>query len=169
VSRELEVATGKLALIGANEFPDLGEAPVGVLDMPQIPVTPTRAILQVKAMAPIRLAQPFEALRNASDRMLAATGVRPRIFLANLGASADFTAPATFAKNFFAAGGIEAVGEGELADHEALVAAFRRSRRPSRLPLCVRRDCCCRRRGCCRCAAKGGRAPHLYGRPAEGT
>ena len=57
----------------------------------------------------IRLAEPFEALRDASDRLLAATGARPKVFLANLGTPADFTARATFAKNFFEAGGIEAV------------------------------------------------------------
>ena len=36
------------------------------------------------------------------------TGTRPKVFLANLGKSRDFTARATFAKNFFEAGGIEA-------------------------------------------------------------
>ena len=74
------------------------------------------------ALAPVRLAEPYEALRDASDRRLADTGVRPRIFLACLGAQADFTPRATFAKNFFEAGGIEAVsGEGDAA---ALAAAF---------------------------------------------
>ena len=42
--------------------------------------------------------------------MLAKTGARPKIFLANLGTPAEFTARASFAKNFFEAGGIEAVG-----------------------------------------------------------
>ena len=87
-------------------------------------------------LPPIRLAQPFEALRDASDRCLAATGARPRIFLANLGTPADFTARATFAKNFFAAGGIEAVGSEDAAidpntqaqpNLDALVSAFRQS------------------------------------------
>ena len=57
----------------------------------------------------MRLAEPFEQLRDASDRMLAQTGARPKIFLANLGMPADFTARASFAKNFFEAGGIAAV------------------------------------------------------------
>ena len=90
-------------------------------------------------LPPIRLAQPFEALRDASDRYLAATGARPRIFLANLGTQADFTARATFAKNFFAAGGIEAVGSEDAATDantqntqaqpnlDALVSAFKQS------------------------------------------
>ncbi len=73
-------------------------------------------------LPPIRLAQPFELLRDASDRHLASTGARPKIFLACLGAQADFAAHATFAKNFFEAGGIEAVsGEG---DAPALGTAF---------------------------------------------
>ncbi len=40
---------------------------------------------------------------------LTTTGTRPKIFLANLGTPADFTARATFAKNFFESGGIEAI------------------------------------------------------------
>src|SRR5262249_31160312 len=60
------------------------------------------------ALTPHRLGEPFEALRDASDAMLKATGRRPKVFLANLGTPASFTARATFAKNFFEAGGIEA-------------------------------------------------------------
>ena len=41
--------------------------------------------------------------------MLFRSGVRPKVFLANLGTPADFTARATFAKSFFETGGIEAV------------------------------------------------------------
>ena len=59
-----------------------------------------------------------------SDRLLAKTGTRPKIFLANLGTPAEFTARATFAKNFFEAGGIEAV-DGDGADAPALAAAFK--------------------------------------------
>ena len=45
---------------------------------------------------------------NSSDEFLAKTGARPKIFLANLGTLAEFTPRASFAKNFFEAGGIEA-------------------------------------------------------------
>ncbi|MGL5736041.1 MAG: methylmalonyl-CoA mutase family protein [Beijerinckiaceae bacterium] len=55
-----------------------------------------------------RIAEPFEALRDASDAVREKTGARPKIFLAMLGRIADFTARAMFAKNFFEAGGIEA-------------------------------------------------------------
>jgi methylmalonyl-CoA mutase len=66
-------------------------------------------------------------LRDASDAMLARTGARPKIFLANLGKLSDFTARAAFAKNFFEAGGIEAVSSDGFASNEAMVAAFKAS------------------------------------------
>jgi methylmalonyl-CoA mutase len=47
-------------------------------------------------------------LWELSDAHLAKTGARPKVFLANLGPVVAFTARATFAKNFFEAGGIEA-------------------------------------------------------------
>ena len=78
-------------------------------------------------MPSIRLAEPFEALRDASDRVLAATGARPKVFLANLGTPSDFTARATFTKNFFEAGGIEAITNDGFANRADLVAAFANS------------------------------------------
>jgi methylmalonyl-CoA mutase len=75
-------------------------------------------------LRPVRLAEPFEALREASDRLLATTGARPKVFLATLGTQAEFTARATFAKNFFAVGGIETVG-GDSVGLPALPAAFK--------------------------------------------
>jgi methylmalonyl-CoA mutase len=58
----------------------------------------------------IRAAEPFERLRDRSDAVLAETGARPKVFLANLGPIAAFTARTTFAKNFFEAGGFETWG-----------------------------------------------------------
>lgn len=79
-----------------------------------------------------RLAEPFEALRDASDAALAASGARPKMFLATLGRVADFTARAMFAKNFFEAGGIEAPLHDGFADNGstdlvALTEAFKKS------------------------------------------
>jgi methylmalonyl-CoA mutase len=125
VERERAVATRRIALVGANEFPDLGEANVAVLN-----VAPGRSTAPPAPFAPMRLAEPFEALREASDRVLAATGRRPHVFLANLGAPADFTARATFAKNLFEAGGIEAVGNDGAASVDELIAAFRAAQTP---------------------------------------
>ncbi len=59
--------------------------------------------------------------------MLKSTGARPKVFLANLGTPADFTARATFAKSFFETGGIEAIDTQGFADPAALAAAFKAS------------------------------------------
>src|SRR6516162_489099 len=124
--RQLAVARRKDAFTGTSDFPDLAEAPVAVLDVsPVAPSSP--ATLTVEPLPLIQLAEPFEALRDASDRMLARTGTRPKIFLANLGTPSDFTARATFAKNFFAAGGIEAAGNDGFATRDAMIEAFKAS------------------------------------------
>ncbi len=65
--------------------------------------------VRIAALSRRRLAEPFEALRNASDDFLARTGQRPAIFLASIGPIAQHTARASFAKNFFEVGGIEAL------------------------------------------------------------
>ncbi len=75
----------------------------------------------------IRLAEPFEALRDAADAVLAKTGARPKVFLANLGKLADFTARTLFAQNFFEAGGIEAVTNDGFASRNDMIAAFKAS------------------------------------------
>jgi methylmalonyl-CoA mutase len=125
--RERAIATRKDALVGANEFPDLGEARVVVLDVARVSVPPMPVAIPIEPLAQMRFAEPYEVLRDASDRMLATTGARPTIFLANLGASADFTDRATFATNFFAAGGIAAISNDGFANRDALIAAFKSS------------------------------------------
>ena len=124
--RAAAVARREEALTGVSIFPDLDEPVVPVLA--SIPQSPRRAAPEqmFEPLPVIRLAEPFEALRDASDRFLARTGARPKIFLANLGTPADFTARATFASNFFAAGGIEAVNR-ESDSPPALASAFKAS------------------------------------------
>ena len=134
--RAAAVARRKDALTGVSIFPDLDEPDVPVLA--PIPPSPRAAPEQMFEPLPaIRLAEPFEALRDASDKFLARTGARPKIFLANLGTPADFTARATFASNFFAAGGIEAVGH-ESEAPAALASAFKASGVSARLPVLFR-------------------------------
>ena len=125
--REKAVATRKDALTGTSEFPHLAETPVSVLDVPPVAPPPLSAPVTVEPLRPMRLAEPFERLRETSDRALAETGARPKVFLANLGAPADFIARAAFAKNLFEAGGIEAVTNEGLANADALTAAFKAS------------------------------------------
>jgi methylmalonyl-CoA mutase len=98
--RARNIARRKDVITGVSEFPNIAEAdPTGVsIDAPF-----------ASGLMPIRLASGFERLRDASDAFKTKCGERPRIFLANLGALADFTARAGYARNFFEAGGIKAV------------------------------------------------------------
>jgi methylmalonyl-CoA mutase len=125
--RQAAVARRKDALTGTSDFPDLVESPVALLDVPPSVVPPYPVELALEPLPSIRLAEPFETLRDASDRMLAQTGARPKIFLANLGKLSDFTARATFARSFFEAGGIEVATNDGFANHDGMIAAFRRS------------------------------------------
>ena len=125
--RAAALAQRRDALTGVSVFPNLHEAEVAVEVVAEHKHSPPPQSGKPPMFAPlpaIRLAEPFEALRDASDRWLAATGARPKIFLANLGTPADFSARATFAKNFFEAGGIEPVG-GESLDAPALAATVK--------------------------------------------
>jgi methylmalonyl-CoA mutase len=124
LERHAAVARRKDAITGTSDFPDLAEAPVSVLDVAQVAPPPPSAFA-FEPLPSARLAEPFEQLRDASDGILARSGSRPKVFLANLGTPADFTPRATFAKNFFAAGGIEATDNGGFANREEMVAAFR--------------------------------------------
>ncbi len=103
--RETDIARRKEALVGTSDFPDLAESQVAVLALPRLAPLST----EDRALAPIRLAEPFERLRDRSDLYLAKHGARPKVFLACLGGPADFNARASFAKSLFEAGGIEAV------------------------------------------------------------
>jgi len=127
-ARATAIARRRDPLTGTSAFPDIHELPVAVLDVPPVDVPPYPAAITFDALRPMRLAEPFERLRDASDAHLARTGARPKVFLANLGKPADFTVRATFAKNFFEAGGIEAVTNDGFAGRNDMVAAFTASR-----------------------------------------
>jgi methylmalonyl-CoA mutase len=121
--REAAVARGREPITGTSEFPDIHEVPVAVLAPAPAQDTPADG----DVLPEVRLAEPFEQLRDAADAHAAKTGARPRVFLASLGTASDFTARTTFAKNFFEAGGIEAVTSDGFSNTEDLVAAFKAS------------------------------------------
>ena len=137
--RETNVARRDETLIGTSDFPFLDEDKVATSGALRLHTVET----PLSALPRIRLAEPFDRLRDRSDAYLAKHGARPRVFLATLGRAADFNARASFAKSFFESGGIEAVsrdsplpngerssaersGEGEL-DVAALVKTFKAS------------------------------------------
>ncbi|MDH6117511.1 methylmalonyl-CoA mutase [Kitasatospora sp. GAS204A] len=98
--RSAKLAKRREPVTGVSEFPNLGEQPL---------VRPPAPAPLGGGLPRVRRAEAFEALRDRSDAHLAATGARPKLFLAAIGPAAAHTARATFAANLFQAGGIETV------------------------------------------------------------
>jgi methylmalonyl-CoA mutase len=111
-ARIANVRRRKDEITGVSAFPLVGEQPVAAERW-------AHAESPRKGLPKMRLAEPFEALRDAAER-----AGQPAIYLATLGAPAQFSARENFAKGLFEAGGIKAVG-GEI-DHQpaSLGAAF---------------------------------------------
>jgi methylmalonyl-CoA mutase len=160
------VARRKDALTGTSDFPDLAEPPVSVLEVAAVAQASVAVACRIEPLPRIRLAEPFEQLRDASDRMLTRTGARPKVFLANLGKPSDFTARASFAKNFFEAGGIEAIGNDGFASGDEMITALKAS--GARLAcLCSSDDVYAREAAAAAQALHGaGASVWLAGRPA---
>lgn len=126
-ARQASIAKRREVLTGASEFPNLHEARATVLKVKPVEAKPYgKPRIKFAALEPIRLAAPFEALRDKSDHLRSRRGARPKVLLANLGSAADFTARAAFAKSFFETGGIEAI-DADGSDPTALAAAFKAS------------------------------------------
>ncbi|MGW1893924.1 methylmalonyl-CoA mutase family protein [Streptomyces sp. NPDC002004] len=115
LARTWEARTAKLAkrrepITGVSEFPHLAERTVEREPAP-VPLS--------GGLPRVRRDEAYEALRARSDAHLAATGSRPRVFLASIGPAAAHTARTTFASNLFQAGGIEPVTEGTFEESGA--------------------------------------------------
>jgi methylmalonyl-CoA mutase len=125
-ARSKAIATGRAELTGVSAFPLLGDDGISAEPWPRLaPRTP--AGFQVKALVQKRLAEPFEALRDASDAHKARTGAFPRVFMASLGPIIEHTLRSTWIKNYLASGGIEALTSDGFADATAAAAAFKAS------------------------------------------
>ncbi|MDN3359638.1 methylmalonyl-CoA mutase subunit beta [Actinomadura sp. DC4] len=98
--RRAGLAHRREPITGVSEFPNLAEDPV---EREPSPGEPRGGLPRV------RRDHAFEALRARSDAHLAATGVRPRVYLAGIGPAAARTGRTSFAANLFQAGGVEAV------------------------------------------------------------
>lgn len=114
-ARRTKLAKRREPVTGVSEFPYLAEKPVVRESAPEPPSG---------GLPRVRRDEEFEALRARSDAHLAATGSRPRIFLAAIGPAAAHTARLTFASNLFQAGGIEPVTEGTFEDSGATEAVL---------------------------------------------
>ncbi|AVH60541.1 MULTISPECIES: methylmalonyl-CoA mutase subunit beta [Streptomyces] len=109
-ARSVKLAKRREPITGVSEFPLLTEKP---LEREPAPEPPSGGLPRV------RRDEAYEALRARSDAHLAATGTRPRVFLASIGPTAAHTARTTFAANLFQAGGIEPVTDGTFEDSGA--------------------------------------------------
>ncbi|MGW3283428.1 methylmalonyl-CoA mutase family protein [Streptomyces sp. NPDC001002] len=113
--RSAKLAKRREPITGVSEFPNLGEKPVQRAPAPEPPSG---------GLPRVRRDEAYEALRARSDAHLAATGSRPRIFLATIGPAAAHTARSTFASNLFQAGGIEPVTGGTFEESGATEACL---------------------------------------------
>lgn len=120
-----DIGRRKVPITGVSEFPLLEEIPAPVADVDAPPpgngidpigltslipdfAAPSGADTVAEPLVWISLAEPYESLRDRAEDHEVATGARPGVFLATLGPLAEHTARADFARNFFAAGGVEA-------------------------------------------------------------
>ncbi len=118
-ARAAKLAKRKEVMVGVNQYADVGE---------RLSVSGERYSVSGKqtsesskqshvsslqsAISPIRLSEPFEALRNWASRYEMENGRRPQIFLANMGPLRQYKARADFTRGFFAVGGFEMIDEG---------------------------------------------------------
>jgi methylmalonyl-CoA mutase len=121
-ARLRNISLRKDPLTGVSEFPNVNEPKEAVLDG-KVEFDQMQPSDPAHALPRMRLSEPFEALRDAADVMKE----KPKVFLANLGKPADFTARTMFARNFFEAGGIAGISSEALTSPEEAAKAFKAS------------------------------------------
>ena len=104
-------------------------------------------------MTPIRLAEPFERLRDCSDAFLRSFGARPKVYLATLGPKSKHRRRVQFIRQWLEVGGFEAVYD---AKPERPTTPRRSLKRAARARLLVRdRRRLCRTGGSLRESVQG--------------
>lgn len=160
-ARQKLIATRRETITGVSDYPLLGAVAPDVLHAHDVAGLKTRA----PALAPIRWAEAFEALRDKAEARTPAPGV----FFANLASLAEFGPRAQWSRNLFAAGGVASIGaEGAHATMEALIDAFRASK--ARVAVIASTDACYAEHAenCAqRLKAAGASWVLLAGRPGE--
>ena len=118
-------------------------------------------------MLPIRLAEPFETLRDISDAILADRR-RPKVYLAALGPEPAHRRRVAFMREWLEAGGFAPVYDGEAGDARGRRRiGFARAAHAC-LPLRRRRSLCDNRRALRRGAQRrGSKKVILAGRPGD--
>lgn len=104
--RDADLARRKIDLLGVSQFPDLDQGAVATEPTDPAAFAQTVDLSlpgpngRCAPLKPIRLAEPFEALRER------AAATQPRAYLATLGPPGEHGARASFMRNLLAAGGI---------------------------------------------------------------
>jgi methylmalonyl-CoA mutase len=122
-----DVARLKSPITGVSAHADLAERPVDIaLGAPE-----REAFAPAEgALAPIRLAEPFERLRDMSDAVLERGRSRPRVYLAALGPEPEHRRRVAFMRERLEAGGLEPVYDGEAATAEEAADRLKASAAP---------------------------------------
>jgi len=122
-----DIATVKSPITGVSAHADLAERKAEVaLGAPERErLTPVEG-----ALAPFRLAESFERLRDKSDAIVQRTGSRPRVYLAALGPEPAHRSRVAYVREWFEAGGLESVYDGESATAEEAVERMKASAAP---------------------------------------
>lgn len=112
--RARDIAHAKAALTGVSSFANLAEDGV---DLPPHPVPDEieEPAITVEPIPVRRPAEPFERLRDAADAAAEKTGKRAIVALVPLGPERKHSERVTYARRFFAAGGLET----EIVDSKA--------------------------------------------------
>jgi methylmalonyl-CoA mutase len=127
--RAKRLATRREPITGTSEFPQLDEPNAGgLLDIkPEPRMSVTGGAVVASPLPSTRLAEPYEALRDAADAHAARTGKRASIFLANLGPIAEHNTRALWITNLLAAGGIGVVSNDGFTNSADVGKAFAES------------------------------------------
>ncbi len=122
-ARAKDIATRRVEITGVSAFPKLGGDGVTADPWPRPAPVRTTTAVDVRPLRAVRLAEAFEALRDAAD----AASPAPRVFLANLGAIADHNQRSTWTQNLLAAGGVETLASDGYASAAEAAEAFKAS------------------------------------------
>ncbi len=119
-----DIARVKAPITGVSAHPKLDEAPAEIA-----PGAPAPQVVPVAegGLAPIRLAEAFEALRDRSDAFLAKHGQRPKAYLVANGPEPTHRPRVGFTRDWLEAGGFEPVYDGESKTPEEAARRFNAS------------------------------------------
>ena len=112
--RDLDIATRKTTILGTNQYPNLLEKMGEKVKSECSECSEKTENTEIKILKPYRGAEPFEALRLATER----SGKRPKVFLLTYGNLTMRKARAGFATNFFGVAGYEIIDNPGFASAE---------------------------------------------------